>query len=984
MSSSRVNENAEKPDKYLFSTTGRKLIRCSVCRCNIKRTKFPDHMLKKHGLVKRRQPNELGVLRSDPSFPDVSSASGEEIAPYVEPDCAARHSEASKRPVTAGLDGVVQSSPQNGHELDPCVDSSDVYQHKPVASAVPSKDSSSPSDVDVASIELRESENAVVIQGVLDITNEALSDSSAPSLSHSINSRSPRPAQAEAFPEQEDVDDFVVPEAELNSFEMIADNIEHVTRGLEKFDLDSSSEHGSETASRDSNSIFGSALPQQGYSAEDVFSNVKEVVLASGGGSARLAHDSLAMVAITSHAVAAQMTLQPPNALSKTISRIYSDAAIWTSRLFKYRSASSFFHEDSREGLLRISRMLMHSKYPEYKTKGFEAIIDSPPVIYVSSASRIGIGQYVCSQLGLPSTCLTVVPTKSLTTTDGDATVDHAVDLTCLEEEIKKDEAAKRTPLIVLAYAGTPALGHVDDLVSCLEICRKYGLWLHVEGSCLAALPLSSSTNVTVESFADSISVSPSSWLRIPALPNVTLYRLLDAKVVQASGLNSVNMLLKLACLPLWTTLANAGINGVVERLRVPFRFILELVSRLKEMPQLRVLSPASIGNDFTADLDSILSRPLGIQSLFTKLVPAVTFKYVPVAGEMKHNDAYCDNFNSWLAQILKKDYGNAHNLLIDALHSEDVGVALQFMPFDYAHRFGDSGDPPLPENDEISASVENFCDHLQQQLLVLDATVGHREKFLAVVKLSRRFQVVDVKGWAGLGAVRYIPKKFLTSGKSLAASENGDEILELNEDGEVLMTRKLCDLLDAERQEIEKLNIELVVQLRGTDPAFSKGTGDDGLVCVRFGMVMDGADVDELVDVVLQTAEDIEDSSQFVESMADVVRQGIVAAETALKKENEEKIWQEGILRHVPLVGSVYNWLSPPPKEAGIKGRTFHLDAGVIESTENIYKYHMQLNLGEKVKSAKIDSPKERKTSVAEQFETKPKVEVEPETQEA
>jgi hypothetical protein len=57
----------------------------------------------------------------------------------------------------------------------------------------------------------------------------------------------------------------------------------------------------------------------------------------------------------------------------------------------------------------------------------------------------------------------------------------------------------------------------------------------------------------------------------------------------------------------------------------------------------------------------------------------------------------------------------------------------------------------------------------------------------------------------------------------------------------------------------------------------------------------------------------------------------GIVAAENALKKENEEKIWQEGILRHVPIVGSVYNWLSPPPKETGIKGRTFHLDAGTV-----------------------------------------------------
>lgn len=71
----------------------------------------------------------------------------------------------------------------------------------------------------------------------------------------------------------------------------------------------------------------------------------------------------------------------------------------------------------------------------------------------------------------------------------------------------------------------------------------------------------------------------------------------------------------------------------------------------------------------------------------------------------------------------------------------------------------------------------------------------------------------------------------------------------------------------------------------------------------------------------------------------------GIEAATEDLKRENEERLWQEGILRHVPIVGSVYNWFSPPPPP-GIKGRTLDLTAGVLESTENIYRYHMQVSL--------------------------------------
>ncbi|CAG0916972.1 unnamed protein product [Notodromas monacha] len=228
-------------------------------------------------------------------------------------------------------------------------------------------------------------------------------------------------------------------------------------------------------------------------------------------------------------------------------------------------------------------------------------------------------------------------------------------------------------------------------------------------------------------------------------------------------------------------------------------------------MPQLRILQlPALIGNNFTADLDSILSRPLGIHQSFCSRSWFLLLHSACTSVEGLRKRAYSILTPSMLYILKTLD-------------------ALQFMAFDNAHCFQDCGDPPLPEND-----------------LVLDAaTVGHPENFLAVVKLSRRFQVVDVKRWAGLGA-------------SSAASENGQEIVELKEDGKVLMIKKLFDLLDAKRQEIEKLNIELEYWR-------SPWTG----LCP----IWNGADVDVIVGVVLQTAKDIKDLSQFVESMADIVK---------------------------------------------------------------------------------------------------------------
>ena len=50
----------------------------------------------------------------------------------------------------------------------------------------------------------------------------------------------------------------------------------------------------------------------------------------------------------------------------------------------------------------------------------------------------------------------------------------------------------------------------------------------------------------------------------------------------------------------------------------------------------------------------------------------------------------------------------------------------------------------------------------------------------------------------------------------------------------------------------------------------------------------------------------------------------GIEQAAEDLKRENDEAIWQEGVLRHVPIVGSLYNWISPLQKPQ-IKGKPDH-----------------------------------------------------------
>jgi hypothetical protein len=112
--------------------------------------------------------------------------------------------------------------------------------------------------------------------------------------------------------------------------------------------------------------------------------------------------------------------------------------------------------------------------------------------------------------------------------------------------------------------------------------------------------------------------------------------------------------------------------------------------------------------------------------------------------------------------------------------------------------------------------------------------------------------------------------------------------------------------------------------------------------------MVTSDTDIEELLDLVVCAGNEIQESSKALDSMAEVIKAGIYAVENDLQKEADEKLWNDGILRVVPLVGGMLNWINPLPKETstGIRGRSLNLNQGVVESTENIYKYHMQLPL--------------------------------------
>lgn len=109
---------------------------------------------------------------------------------------------------------------------------------------------------------------------------------------------------------------------------------------------------------------------------------------------------------------------------------------------------------------------------------------------------------------------------------------DHAfrMNIAALEAAIAEDRAAGRRPVCVIAAAGTTNTGAIDDLPAIGALCKREGLWFHIDG-CIGALiriaPVNRGLVVGLEQ-ADSLALDPHKWMHTPFEAGCALVR--DAK----------------------------------------------------------------------------------------------------------------------------------------------------------------------------------------------------------------------------------------------------------------------------------------------------------------------------------------------------------------------------------------------------------------------------------------------------------------------
>ena len=101
------------------------------------------------------------------------------------------------------------------------------------------------------------------------------------------------------------------------------------------------------------------------------------------------------------------------------------------------------------------------------------------------------------------------------------------MDVAALDAQIVSDRNSGGVPLLVVGTAGSVGTGVVDPLAEIAAVCRRHGIWFHVDGAygALAARVPGAPDGLRGLSEADSVAVDPHKWLYAPLEAGCALVR---------------------------------------------------------------------------------------------------------------------------------------------------------------------------------------------------------------------------------------------------------------------------------------------------------------------------------------------------------------------------------------------------------------------------------------------------------------------------
>jgi glutamate/tyrosine decarboxylase-like PLP-dependent enzyme len=235
----------------------------------------------------------------------------------------------------------------------------------------------------------------------------------------------------------------------------------------------------------------------------------------------------------------------------------------------------------------------------EAKAPSNEAGVAAGGVVYASQQVHMSIPKSV-ALLGIGRDHLRLIPS------------DASFRMKCddLEKQIKRDVEAGKTPVAVVASAGTVNTGAIDPLAQISEIAHRHGAWFHIDGAYGALAAIAERTRFAGMELADSISLDPHKWLYQPLDCGCLLYRSSDAaqKAFAHSGEyarslsadpiegfaffeESLELSRRFRALKLWMSLRYHGLAAFRESIRKDLAQARRLADAIRNEPHLELIA---------------------------------------------------------------------------------------------------------------------------------------------------------------------------------------------------------------------------------------------------------------------------------------------------------------------------------------------------------------------------------------------------------
>jgi glutamate/tyrosine decarboxylase-like PLP-dependent enzyme len=259
--------------------------------------------------------------------------------------------------------------------------------------------------------------------------------------------------------------------------------------------------------------------------------------------------------------------------------------------------------------------MVREAKLPANETGA------QPCVMYASEQVHMSVPKAI-ALLGIGRKNLRLIPVDE----------DFRMRTDALEAAIAEDKGAGRTPIAIVATAGTVATGAIDPLREIAETANREGLWLHVDGAYGGLAALAVPEQFQGLSSADSLSLDAHKWLYQPIDCGCLLYRhtAIARQTFSGSGdyvrifnqdrdeafaffEESVELSRRFRALKLWMSLQYHGRRAFREAIGRDLHHAQMLAQAVATQPELEVLAPVTLSavcfRHCTKDNEAILRR---------------------------------------------------------------------------------------------------------------------------------------------------------------------------------------------------------------------------------------------------------------------------------------------------------------------------------------------------------------------------------------